>query len=30
MGILGRIADDYKREGAWHDSGAGLRKRLFH
>ena len=28
-GVLERIADDYEREGTWHDSDAGVRKRLF-
>ena len=27
-GVLGRIADDYETEGAWHDSEARVRKRL--
>ena len=27
-GVLGRIADDYERDGAWHDSEAGVRTRM--
>ena len=27
-GVLERIADDYEREGTWHDSDAGVRMRL--
>ena len=27
--VLGRIADSYEREGAWNDSQAGVRRRLF-
>jgi hypothetical protein len=28
-GVLERIADDHERQGTWHDSEAGVRKRLF-